>query len=120
MAFVCVLIRTQAKTFKPWYVRSVLDRSITPCRNYFASSLLENLTMDRGKKHRDRYSNNTGNTVTLMVHAFKISVKHRGYCFLSISGLINDKLTCESPIEVPYYVAFNDPLFFFLCGCEVD
>ena len=27
---------------------------------------------------------------------------------------VNYKLTCESPIEVPYYVAFADPLFFFL------
>lgn len=27
---------------------------------------------------------------------------------------VNDKLTCESPIEVPYYVTFTDPLFCFL------
>ena len=27
--------------------------------------------------------------------------------------IVNDKLTCESPIEVPYYVQFADPLFFF-------
>ena len=32
---------------------------------------------------------------------------------------VNDKLTCESPIEVPYYVAFADPLCFF-CGSEVE
>ena len=29
MAFVCVLIRTQAKLLKPWYARSVVDRLIT-------------------------------------------------------------------------------------------
>ena len=31
---------------------------------------------------------------------------------------VNYKLTCESSTEVPYYVAFADPLF--LCGSEVD
>ena len=29
MAFVCVLIRTQAKILKTWYTRSVVDRTIT-------------------------------------------------------------------------------------------
>ena len=29
MVFVCVLIRTRAKILKPWYARSVVDRSIT-------------------------------------------------------------------------------------------
>ena len=27
---------------------------------------------------------------------------------------VNDKLTCESPIDVPHYVAFADPLCFFV------
>ena len=45
MAFVCVLIRTQAKIIKPWYARSVVDRSIT-MQDLFASLLLENLTME--------------------------------------------------------------------------
>lgn len=35
---------------------------------------------------------------------------------------VNDKLTCESPIQIPYYVAFADPLvfFFFLWKSEVE
>ena len=30
---------------------------------------------------------------------------------------INNKLTCDSPIEVAYYVVFNDPLCYY-CGSE--
>ena len=47
MAFVCVLIRTQAKILKTWYARSVVDRTITLqdlfCK--FASGEVD----DRGK-----------------------------------------------------------------------
>ena len=32
---------------------------------------------------------------------------------------VNDKLTCESPIETPYYVVFTDPLCYY-CGNEHD
>ena len=32
---------------------------------------------------------------------------------------VNDKLTCDLPIEAPYYVTFDDPLCFF-CGSEHD
>lgn len=32
---------------------------------------------------------------------------------------VNDKLTCFSPIEAPYYVVFTDPLCFY-CGNEED
>ena len=30
---------------------------------------------------------------------------------------VNDKLTCQSPIEAQYYVARDDPLYFY-CGNE--
>ena len=30
---------------------------------------------------------------------------------------VNDKLTCESPIETAYYVTFTDPLCYY-CGAE--
>ena len=45
-----------------------------------------------------------------------------GACFQDISDIedtvfslvfVNYKLTCESPIEVPYYVVFADPMCFF-------
>ncbi len=45
MAFDCDLTRTQAKVFNPWYARSLLDGAITLQDLFFASSLLENLTM---------------------------------------------------------------------------
>ena len=32
---------------------------------------------------------------------------------------VNDKLTCQSPIEVAYYAVHDDPLCFF-CGSEDD
>jgi hypothetical protein len=32
---------------------------------------------------------------------------------------VNDKLTCDSPIQFPYYVTFYDPLCFY-CGSEHD
>jgi len=32
---------------------------------------------------------------------------------------VNDKLTCSSPIEAPYYVVFTDLLCFY-CGSEQD
>ena len=32
---------------------------------------------------------------------------------------VNDKLTCQDPIEAPYYITFSDPLCFY-CGSEVD
>ena len=32
---------------------------------------------------------------------------------------VNDKLTCQSPIEVAYYAVQDDPLCFF-CGSEDD
>ena len=32
---------------------------------------------------------------------------------------MNDKLTCDSPIEFPYYVTFSDPLCFY-CGSVHD
>ena len=53
--------------------------------------------------------------------------KSCGACLQDLLGIkdavfslvfVNDELDCESPIEVPYYVAFADPLF--LCGSEVD
>ena len=50
------LIRTEAKILKPWYSGSVADRlQFLLCTTYFASLLLENLTMEEKK----RYSNNT-------------------------------------------------------------
>ena len=50
-----------------------------------------------------------------------------GACFQEIEDhddifnlvFVNDKLTCEMPIEAPYYVAFTDPLCFY-CGNEHD
>ncbi|PIK34174.1 hypothetical protein BSL78_29001 [Apostichopus japonicus] len=51
-----------------------------------------------------------------------------GSCFQDIDGYeggifervyVNDKLTCASPIEFPYYVTFSDPLCFH-CGSEHD
>ena len=48
-----------------------------------------------------------------------------GACFQDVEDLgeeeifsvvfVNDKLTCESPIEAPYYVAHTDPICFY-CG----
>ncbi|CAB4039823.1 Hypothetical predicted protein, partial [Paramuricea clavata] len=32
---------------------------------------------------------------------------------------VNDKLTCASPMETPYYVTFSDPLCYY-CGSEHD
>ena len=32
---------------------------------------------------------------------------------------VNNKLTCDSPIEVSYYAVFNDPLCYY-CGSEHD
>ena len=32
---------------------------------------------------------------------------------------MNDKLTCASPMEAPYYVTFSDPLCYY-CGSEHD
>ena len=32
---------------------------------------------------------------------------------------VNDKLTCQCPIEAPYYITFSDPLCFY-CGSEDD
>ena len=55
MAFVCVLIRTQAKIPKTWYARSVAHRTITLLDLFckFASG-----EFDDGGKNID--SNNTG------------------------------------------------------------
>lgn len=49
-----------------------------------------------------------------------------GSCFQDIEDyeggifervFVNDKLTCASPIEAPYYVTFSDPLCYY-CGSE--
>ena len=37
-----------------------------------------------------------------------------GEYYVVIDVYVNIELTCQSPIEVPYYAVFDDPLCFYL------
>ncbi|XP_033632050.1 uncharacterized protein LOC117293731 [Asterias rubens] len=144
MVFVCILIRTKTKVLKPWYGRSVLDAKIsfTDVFVSFASGVFE-----EGDPIGDQYeTTQCGECLKWRVcYAARVlkSEQRRqlerelellafscGTCFQDVSTdgdeesvfnvvYVNDKLTCDLPIEAPYYVTFDDPLCFF-CGSEHD
>ena len=52
-------------------------------------------------------------TETYMMHCCKDVIEGHDDVFDLV--FVNDKLTCEMPTELPYYVAFTDPVCFY-CG----
>ena len=94
----CVLIRTHAKILKPWYTRSVVDRTITLQDLFYKSASGE---FDDGGKNIDIQTTQVRNA-NIYVMLFKTCIKIKQTCvfynqYLTFRFLLFDLRTPTCP-----------------------